>query len=239
MSQSFDISRFGKLVWHDVQRLSPRNSALGSMMLSMLAFVPLMTLLQGITGTDSYGVGYRLSLMAMMSAFEASQVPMQLYAYVGRKMKRGDIYFAMLPASKLEKYLSIALLSLVMVPLALAVGNVLVDILMTTIHMPYYHGYLWQINYASIFSFPALCCCALAFIGPTMGFIYANVIRNKGLRAALCFVLWLWLLGGLVLPILIVGVDIKLSLWIIVGIQVPFVALMAVLGWNKMNKLGY
>ena len=239
MSQSCDMRRFGKLVWHDVRRLSPRNSAMGSMLLSMLAFVPLMTLFQGMTGTDTYGAGYRLTLMVLMSAIEASMVPMQLYAYVGRKQKRGDIYFAMLPASKLEKYLSIATLSLVLVPLALAVGNVLVDTLLTTVHMPFYHNYLWQTNYASIISLPALCCCALAFIGTTLGFIYANVVRNKVLRAALCFVLWIWLTGGFILPILIGGADINLNLWLIAGIQVPFVALMAVLGWNKMNKIGY
>ena len=239
MSQTFDIKRFGKLVRHDVRRLSPRNSAVGGMLISMLVFVPFMTLIQGVTGTDTYGAGYRLTLMVLMSAVYASIVPMQLYTYVGRKLKRGDIYFAMLPASKLEKYLSIAMLSLVLVPLALAVGNVLVDTLLTAIHMPYYHNYLWQTNYVSILSFPALCCCALAFIGTTLGFIYANVVRNKVLRAASCFVLWIWLTGGFILPILIGGADINLNLWLIAGIQVPFVALMAVLGWNKMNKIGY
>ena len=212
---------------------------MGAMLLSMLAFVPLMTLTQGMMGADTYGAGYRLTLMVMMSAFEASQLPMQLYANIGRKLKRGDIYFAMLPASKLEKYLSIALISMVLVPLALAVGNLLVDTLMTTIHMPSYHEYLWQINYANYLIFPVLCSCALAFIGPTLGFIYANVVRHKGLRTVLCFVLWFWLLGGSILPTIIVGMDINLNPWLIVGLQVPFVVLMAVLGWNKMNKNGY
>ena len=239
MSQSFDIKRFGKLVWHDVRRLSPRNSALGNMLISMLAFVPLMTLFQGMTGTGTYGAGYRLTLMVIMAAFEASQVPMQLYTNIGRKQKRGDVYFAMLPASKLEKYLSIATLSLVLVPLALAVGNVLIDTLMNAIHMPHYHKYLWQIDYASFLSLPVLCCCALGFIGPTLGFIYANVVRHKGLRAALCFVLWLWMMGGLMLPLFLVAIESNLPLWTIVGVQVPLVALMIWLGWNKMNKIGY
>ena len=136
MSLSFDIRRFGKLVRHDVCRCSPRFSAVGSMLISSLFFVPVMVLSQIVTGT-AYGAGYRLVLIVAESVAMASQIPMLLYTYVTQKKKRGDLYFAMLPASKLEKYLSIVLLSMVIVPLALVGASIVIDSLLTTCTSPY------------------------------------------------------------------------------------------------------
>ena len=208
------------------------------MIVSEVLFVPLMVLSQVWQGSV-YGAGYRLTLMVTMSAFMASQTPILLYTYVSRKKKRGDIYFAMLPASKLEKYLSIVMLSMVIVPLALAVGNIGVDSLLTTLHFPMYHKYLWQTDFRGMLSLPMLCCCLLAFIGPTFGFIYTNAVRNKAWRTILYLMLWLWLLGGMLMPLIMQLVEESSLLWIVAGAEAVLTPLMAWLGWNKMNKIGY
>ena len=239
MNNSFDIHRFGKLVRHDVRHCSPRFSTFGASLIGMLWFVPVMVLFNGVTG-QSCGVGYRLIMAAGISLCWATMIPMQLYANVGRKHKRGDIYFAMLPASKWEKYLSIALLSVVIVPFALLAFNLALDTLLTAVHMPFYHKYMWQADLGRIVNLPMLCNCVVAFVGPTLGFIYANAIRSKGWRTVLCFLLFIWLFASLYGGVVIfMEVENRLALWVIVAAQALLAVIMGFLGWNKMNKMSY
>ncbi len=239
MNNSFDIHRFGKLVRHDVRRCSPRFSTFGASLIGMLWFVPSMVLLEGVIG-QGYGAGYRIMMAGSITLLLAAMIPIQLYANVGRNHKRGDIYFAMLPASKLEKYLSIALLSMVIVPLAMLTVNVAIDTLLTAVHMPFYHKYMWQASIGQWISFPMLCNCVVAFVGPTLGFIYANAIRNKVWRYTLCFMLCIWIMASLFGGILVfIEVENRAILWGIVIAQVLLATLMGFLGWNKMNKMSY
>lgn len=239
MNNTFDIHRFGKLVRHDVRRFSPRFGASGASLVFILWFVPAMVLTQGLIGQDT-GVGYRIMMVFVMSLGESSLIPIQLYASVARKKKRGDFYFAMLPASKCEKYLSIALLSLVIAPSVMIAYNVVLDTLLTAVHMPFYHKYMWQVNFNQWLSLPFLCNCVVAFVGPTLGFIYANAIRNKGWRIVLCSILGIWLIGSLSAGFLMnVVLDDNIIIWVLVAIQALLAILMGFLGWNKMNKISY
>lgn len=238
MSQTFDTKRFGKLVWHDVRRCSPRFGAFGAMLISLLPFIPIMTQVQSVTG-EAVGASYRMGMMILMSLLMASQTPLQLYANIGRKKKRGDIYFAMLPASKLEKYLSILALSLVIIPFALLTANIAIDSLLTVVHMPHYHIYLWQAGLLDLLSLPAFCNCLLAFIGSVLCIVYANAIRNKGWRTVVCILSWIWLIGFMAASVILGESGQTAGLWILTGVQVVLAVLVAFLGWNKMNKLGY
>ena len=237
MNNSFDIHRFGKLVWHDVRRCSPRYGTVGAVMISELTFTPLMVLSQNFLTQDPHGAGYRLALMVLMTALIASTIPTQLYSNAGKK--KTGIYFAMLPASKWEKYLSMALLSLVLVPLTLIVANVAIDSLLTAVHAPYYHKYLWQSEALQWIEPAMVCNSALAFIGPTLGFIYVNTIQNKTWRNTMSIVLWLWLMGGVFSMMILEITDLAGIGWYIVAAQALLAALMGWLGWHKMNKMGY
>lgn len=239
MNNSFDIHRFGKLLRHDVKRFAPSYSGLGAEMASMLLFVPLMMLFQGLTG-HTEGAGYRVVMAGCMSLFLASQIPLQFYAGVARKQKRGDIYFAMLPASKCEKYLSIALLSLVLAPFVMIVGNVALDTLLTAVHMPFYHKYMWQSAMWQELNLPLLCNCVAAFVGPTLGIIYANAICDKYCRRLMCFLVWAWMFVGEFFGyILFNELESEAVLWAIFVAQVLLTVLMGFLGWNKMKKMSY
>ena len=175
-----------------------------------------------------------------MSLFLASQIPLQFYAGVARKQKRGDIYFAMLPASKCEKYLSIALLSLVLAPFVMIVGNVALDTLLTAVHMPFYHKYMWQSAMWQELNLPLLCNCVAAFVGPTLGIIYANAIRDKYCRRLMCFLVWAWMFVGEFFGyILFNELESEAVLWAIFVAQVLLTVLMGFLGWNKMKKMSY
>ena len=208
------------------------------MLIGILPFTPVMTLFQSVTG-EVVGASYRLGMMTLMSVTMASLAPLQLYANIGRQKKRGDIYFAMLPASKWEKYLSILVLSLVIIPFVLMTANFAIDSLLTAIHMPYYHIYLWQAGILDLLSLPVSCNCLLAFIGAPLGYMFANVVRSKGWRTILGIFLWMWMMGFSAATVILGVSDNTTVLWIMAGVQVVFAALMAFLGWNKMNKLGY
>ena len=208
------------------------------MLISILPFTPIMTLFQSVTG-EVVGASYRLGMMTLISVIMASLTPLQLYANIGRQKKRGDIYFAMLPASKSEKYLSILVLSLVIIPFALMIANFAIDSLLTAIHMPYYHIYLWQAELLDLLSLPVFCNCLLAFVGATLGYMFTNVVRSKGWRTIFGIFLWMWMMGFLAATVILGVSDNTTVLWIMAGVQVVFAALMAFLGWNKMNKLGY
>ena len=118
MSQTLDIKRFGKMLRHDVRRCSPSYGIMGPMIISLVLFVPLMTLIHSVTETMDVDASYHLTMMTMVTLFDAASLPLQLYANIDKKKRNSGIYYAMLPASKLEKYLSIAVLSLVVVPVA-------------------------------------------------------------------------------------------------------------------------
>ena len=237
MSQTFDIKRFGKMLRHDVRRCSPTYGTVGPMIISLVLFVPLITLVHGVTGTLEVDASYRLSMMTMITLFDAASLPLQLYANIDRKKRNSGIYYAMLPASKLEKYISIAVLSLVVVPVAVMAVNVALDTLLVAVHAPYYSQYLWQSGLVSWLTLPTLANCLLVFVGATLGFIFASGIKSSGWRNIMSFLLWMWLVGGMIPPVFLD--DIPYAVWIVVAVKVLITVLMATISWNKMNKMAY
>ena len=237
MSQTFDIKRFGKMLRHDVRRCSPTYGTVGPMMISLVLFVPLMTLVNSVTETMDVDASYRLSMMTMITLFDVASLPLQLYANIDKKKRNSGIYYAMLPASKLEKYLSIAILSLVVVPVAVMAVNVALDTLLVAVHAPYYSQYLWQSGLVSWLTLPVLVNCLLVFVGATLGFIFANVIKSSGWRNVVSFLLWMWLVGGMIPPVLLD--DIPYAVWVVMAVNALIAAVMATISWNKTSRMGY
>ncbi len=237
MNSTFDIQRFGKMLRHDVRRFSPSYGVVGPMMISLVLFVPLMTLIDGVTGMMDVDVSYRLAMMTLITLFDAASLPIQLYANIDRKKRNSGIYYAMLPASKLEKYLSITILSLVLVPVAVMAVNVALDTILVTVHAPYYSQYLWQSGLMGWLTLPVLGNCLLVFIGATLGFIFANGIKSSGWRNIVSFLLWVWLIGGMIPPVFLDGIP--YAVWIVIAVNALLTALMAIISWNKMKKMAY
>ncbi len=237
MNSTFDIQRFGKMLRHDVRRFSPSYGVVGPMMISLVLFVPLMTFIDGVTGMMDVDVSYRLAMMTLITLFDAASLPIQLYANIDRKKRNSGIYYAMLPASKLENYLSITILSLVLVPVAVMAVNVALDTILVTVHAPYYSQYLWQSGLMGWLTLPVLGNCLLVFIGATLGFIFANGIKSSGWRNIVSFLLWVWLIGGMIPPVFLDGIP--YAVWIVIAVNALLTALMAIISWNKMKKMAY
>ena len=232
MSPSFDIKRFGKLLQHDV-RTCPGEYKWPGLWMST-AFPLLMVLSQYFLGEYDRGTIYRIMLMLGMTAFWALMAPVQAYSKVGKK-KRG-IYFAMLPATKTEKYLSMVTLMVTYFLAMMAIGLAF-DVLLTAVHIPGYSKYFWQSSSLQYVDLPMLLGCGLAFLGAMFGLVFANTLQGHLARPLVTVVMYGWLVSGMILfPAILNGVDFQ---WIVIAIEAIPTLFLAWLSYRRMNRLTY
>ena len=232
MSQTFDIRRFGKLVRHDVRSCPGEYKWPGLWMPTL--FPLLMVLSQQFFGEYNHGTLYRLALMVGMTAFWTLEAPAHAYPNVGKK-KRG-IYFAMLPATKAEKHLSMATF-MVTYFVALMVIGLVFDVLLTAVHVPGYTKYLWQSATLPMIDLPMLLGCGLAFAGPMFGLMFANTLQGRHVRQIAMVVMFGWLIAGLILfPVILDGEDFQ---WIVITVEAVLTLCLAWLSRRRMDRMTY
>ena len=194
MTPTFDIRRFGQLLWHDV-RSCPNQQWTMNLYLAIL-FPPLMVMFQHFAAGQPHGAAYRLFLIVFMSAIMAMLVPYIIYPNIGKK--RRGIYFAMLPATKAEKHLAVVGLS-VLTLIGMIVAGLSADLLFTLLHLPGYSKYFWQSSTLQYIDCPMLTGCLLAFIAALFGSIAANTLKSQKLQALCKVVAILWLMASIAL----------------------------------------
>ena len=203
MNQTFDIKRFGKVLAYDIQRLSPRNfrsgERTGNMGINIIsfAFMPVViSVVPILMGAQAAGVPVwvRWYILLFMACLMACLVPEVHYNAVNQK--KGGSYYAMLPASKLEKYLSMLLMTLVVCPLLTFCGAFVVDTLITLLPLHVNEGYLWQIDsllvryginpyegLPAIYSVRAYLVAIFGYILFAMAFVFGNTLFRKSKTA--------------------------------------------------------
>lgn len=144
MNQVFEWSRFCKVVKKDFCNIRP---AMGSTLLFLMlipAALWLMRLVFSISSESYYDMDplIREQWIGAMCIFAGILAPSRLYGKCN--LVKEGIYYAMLPASKLEKYLSMLLQCLLVCPLIVLIGNYLIDIVLTILPMGSYHEWLWN-----------------------------------------------------------------------------------------------
>lgn len=144
MNNTFDWTRFKKLVAMDFRGMWPRFG----MSMLIITLIPsaiwiLCTVLNLIPNVDMAipavarwimlfcFVGL-CSIMAPSGMFKTCNLP------------KDGIYYAMLPASHLEKYLSQFLYCVIVCPLLCLFAGVVVDIFLTLLQFGAYHEWLWE-----------------------------------------------------------------------------------------------
>jgi hypothetical protein len=142
MNNTFDWTRFCKVVNKDFRSLWP---LFGTTML-ILAALPfaiwLFTLVinrDAIISPDS-----RVVMIIVVSSFAALMLPSRLYRTMN--LRNEGIYYAMLPASKLEKYISMLIFTFIVAPVFVYIGSMIIDIILTLLPAGPYHQWLWQGN---------------------------------------------------------------------------------------------
>jgi hypothetical protein len=149
MNNKMDWSRFKKLVAMDARGLWPRYGW-GMLTMTLLPMIGwgLSIVFGALIGQEIttfpemrwigiLGVGLLVSIVAPSVMFGTCNVP-----------KKG-IYYAMLPASHLEKYLSQVLFCIIVCPLLCIGAGVVVDILLTLLPFGPYKDYIWDCNILS------------------------------------------------------------------------------------------
>lgn len=257
MNNTFDIKRFGKVLAYDIRRLSPRNfrsgERTGNMGINIIsfAFMPVViSLVPILMGEQAAGVPLwvRWFMLLFTAVIMACLVPEVHYNAVNQK--KGGSYYAMLPASKLEKYLSMLLMTLVICPLLTFCGAFVVDTLITFLPLHVNEGYLWQIDsllghfsinpyegLPAIYSVRAYMVAIFGYILFAMAFVFGNTLFRKS-KTALTM---LCLFGiGFVVSV----VSVLVTAWLVadLGIEIDLadrvmnVATGSIYGW--VNNIG-
>lgn len=143
MNNTFDWTRFGNLVRKDIMDIWHR---FGVTML-ILALMPLAvwifwSIINNMTYISDINPFFRWGVMLSMSVLASILAPSSLYGSCNRP-KEG-VYFAMLPASKLEKYLSMLLMCIVVCPLMILVGGLVADTILTILPFGPYKEWVWN-----------------------------------------------------------------------------------------------
>lgn len=142
MNNTFDWNRFCKVVNKDFRNMWPM---FGSTMIILAALPFAVWLLLWVMGQGEYismPPDYRLLMIEGMAYLAAIMAPSRMYRTWN--IRNEGIYYAMLPASKKEKFISALLFSLVVCPLTVYLGGVALDVFLTALPFGSWHDWLWQ-----------------------------------------------------------------------------------------------
>lgn len=140
MNNTIDCKRFGKLLSRDFRNIWPSFglTMLIIVLLPLVAWLFCLAFLSELTILPEARIGF-IGGCVLLCAIMA---PSRLYKTCNLP-KRG-IYFAMLPASKLEKFLSMLFYSVLVCPLMVLAGGIAFDCLLTLLPFGPYTLWLTQ-----------------------------------------------------------------------------------------------
>ena len=146
MNSTFEWTRFGKVVRKDFSNIwqNAGTSLLIITLLPILAWL-LWWALSGIEEMPPIAPEVRWCFIAGSVFLAAMVSPSRMYRTCN--FQKEGIYFAMLPASKLEKYLSMLLFTIVVCPLLCFFGGMVLDYFLTLLPFGPYNKWLWQTDY--------------------------------------------------------------------------------------------
>ena len=139
-NKNFEWNRFCKVVKKDFRNLWPM---FGPTMLILAALPFAVWLFMAVINRDmALHPDIRLMMIEGVAMLAAIMAPSRMYRTWNLRNK--GIYFAMLPASKLEKFCSALLFSLIICPLAVFVGSMALDMFLTALPFGPWREWLWQ-----------------------------------------------------------------------------------------------
>lgn len=144
MNNTFDWNRFGNLLRKDITDIRHR---FGVTMLIMALLPMAVWIFWGLINNMNYicdvSPFFRWGVMLMVSLLAAMVAPSSMYKKCN--LSQEGVYYAMLPASKLEKFLSMLIVCIFVCPLMTLLGSVVVDIILTLIPFGPYEEWIWNL----------------------------------------------------------------------------------------------
>ena len=146
MNNTFDWTRFCKVVRKDFNNIW-RNAGTSLLIITLLPILAwlLWWALSGIEEMPAIAPEVRWCFIAGSVILAAMVSPSRMYRTAN--LQKEGIYFAMLPASKLEKYLSMLIFTIVVCPLLCFLGGMVLDYFLTLLPFGPYNKWLWQTDY--------------------------------------------------------------------------------------------
>ncbi|MCI1780086.1 MAG: hypothetical protein LKI53_09060 [Bacteroidales bacterium] len=136
MNNILSIKRLGKLIASDYGLyIRPHRNVL----LSGFLFLPAFEILYFLFSGTSVSVGTRHQLIIGIAYFYVFLLPFS--AYKGINKKQNGYYFTLLPASSLEKLISMIFWCSIIIPVAIVAGQEAIDAAVTFAIPHYNHGY--------------------------------------------------------------------------------------------------
>lgn len=146
MNNTFDWTRFCKVVRKDFNNIW-QNAGTSLLIITLLPILAWLFwwALSGVKELPSIVPEVRWGFIAGVIYLAMMVTPSRMYRT--SNLQKEGIYFAMLPASKLEKYLSMLLFSVVICPLLCFLGSMVLDYFLTLLPFGPYRRWLWQTDY--------------------------------------------------------------------------------------------
>lgn len=144
MNNTFDWTRFKKLVAMDFRGMWPRFG----MSMLIITLIPaaiwiFCTVLNLIPDVNiEIPALARWAFLLILGFICVIMAPSRMYKTCN--LPKDGIYYAMLPASHLEKYLSQVLYCVIVCPLLCLLAGVVADIFLTALQFGAYHEWLWK-----------------------------------------------------------------------------------------------
>ncbi|MEG0519329.1 MAG: hypothetical protein RR555_10770 [Bacteroidales bacterium] len=137
MNEIFSYTRFGKLLKSDIVRYLPKYY--GGMLI-FLALLPATWVFKSFFNGSPMDAESRLTTFGIFLFFATFLAPFRIYGSTNHK--KWGVDFTMLPASAFEKFLSMFLISTILIPIVFFLASYLIDIILTTIPTGAYYQYI-------------------------------------------------------------------------------------------------
>ena len=136
-----DWNRFCKVVAKDFRNMWPMFGTTMIILAALPFAVWLMMYVFG--GGDAHmPADMRLIMIECVAYVAAIMAPSRMYRTWN--LRNEGIYYAMLPASKAEKFCSALLFSLIVCPLAVYLGSLVLDVFLTVVPFGPWQEWIWQ-----------------------------------------------------------------------------------------------
>lgn len=166
MNNIFELKRFAKVLKSDISHYWMQS---WMRFLSVLAIIPFVGFI-----TSNADEGERVSFYLFIALTFALFTHFHIYGGVNNK--KGGIDYVMLPATSLEKFVAMILLSAIVSPLLLLSAIFIVDTVMVALPIRYYSDN--YISFDILFNDSNMESCAAYLVSMTI-FIYGNLLFKK------------------------------------------------------------
>ncbi len=140
MNNKFDWNRFCKVVNKDFRNMWPM---FGTTMIILAALPFAVWLFMTVIGVSApLDPAFRLMMIQGVAYIAAMMAPSRMYRTWN--IRNEGIYYAMLPASKMEKYMSALFFSLIVCPLGVYLGSMVLDVFLTALPFGAWGDWLWE-----------------------------------------------------------------------------------------------